>query len=143
MVWQKKLFDPGFFNVLDAYSWPGNVRELIHALESALVAAQNEPALFLKHLPTYIRIWLARASLGIDEFPDKAARQFKFRGNSQVKGFTGNCFGQCRASIFKRPYGCCQGRHQKHLQDIRFVQNPPLCAFEKVQHINPVLILPL
>jgi two-component system NtrC family response regulator len=69
----KKAFDPGFFNVLDAYSWPGNVRELIHALESALVAAQNEPALFSKHLPTYIRIWLARASLGIDEFPDKAA----------------------------------------------------------------------
>ena len=48
----KKIFDPGFLNVLDAYSWPGNVRELIHALESALVVAQNEPDLFPKHLPT-------------------------------------------------------------------------------------------
>ena len=69
----KKVFDPGFFTALDAYSWPGNVRELIHALESALIAAQNEPALFPKHLPTYIRIWLARASLGIDESYDNAA----------------------------------------------------------------------
>ncbi len=77
----KKVFDPGFFNVLDAYSWPGNVRELIHAIENALVAAQNDPALFPKHLPTYIRIWLARASLGVDEFPvDKAAPAIQASG---------------------------------------------------------------
>jgi len=46
----EKVFDPGFFNVLDAYSWPGNVRELIHALESAIIAAQDETAIFPKHL---------------------------------------------------------------------------------------------
>jgi two-component system NtrC family response regulator len=67
----EKVFDPGFFNVLDAYSWPGNVRELIHALESAIIAAQNEPALFPKHLPTYMRIWLERASVGMDVAADK------------------------------------------------------------------------
>ena len=67
----EKVFDPGFFNVLDAYSWPGNVRELIHALENALIAAQNEPALFPKHLPTYIRIWLERTSVGMDVAADK------------------------------------------------------------------------
>ena len=67
----EKVFDPGFFNVLDAYSWPGNVRELIHALESAIIAAQNDPALFPKHLPTYIRIWLERASVGMDVAADK------------------------------------------------------------------------
>lgn len=66
----EKVFDPGFFNVLDAYSWPGNVRELIHALESAIIAAQHEPALFPKHLPTYIRVWLERASVGMDVAAD-------------------------------------------------------------------------
>jgi two-component system NtrC family response regulator len=67
----EKVFDPGFFNILDAYSWPGNVRELIHALESAIIASQNEPALFPKHLPTYIRIWLERTSVGLDVAADK------------------------------------------------------------------------
>lgn len=68
----EKVFDPGFFNVLDTYSWPGNVRELIHALENAVIAAQHEPALFPKHLPTYIRVWLTRTSLGMDAVSDKA-----------------------------------------------------------------------
>ena len=72
-VIEEKAFDPGFFNVLDAYSWPGNVRELIHALENAIIASQHEPALFPKHLPNYIRIWLARTSLGMDEVHDNAA----------------------------------------------------------------------
>lgn len=76
----EKAFDPGFFNVLNEYSWPGNVRELIHALESALVAAQNEPALFPKHLPTYIRIWLARTSLGMDVAADKAPPMIEASG---------------------------------------------------------------
>jgi len=58
-----KEFSPGFFDALAAYNWPGNVRELIHALERALVAARHEPVLFPKHLPTYIRVNMARASV--------------------------------------------------------------------------------
>ena len=69
----EKAFDPGFFKFLEAYSWPGNVRELIHALENAIIAAQHEPALFPKHLPNYIRIWLTRTSLGMDEDQHQAA----------------------------------------------------------------------
>ena len=105
----EKAFDPGFFNVLDAYSWPGNVRELIHALESALIAAQNEPALFPKHLPTYIRIWLARTSVGMDAAADKATPGSRsFRGISQAEGCARNCSGQCGTTIFKGLDGHCQ-----------------------------------
>jgi two-component system NtrC family response regulator len=67
----KKKFYPGFFNALEAYYWPGNVRELIHALESSIVAAQEEPFLFPKHLPTYIRVWLTRTSVGKEIMADK------------------------------------------------------------------------
>ncbi|MBN2106815.1 MAG: sigma-54-dependent Fis family transcriptional regulator [Deltaproteobacteria bacterium] len=77
---EQKTFAPEFFHALDAYTWPGNVRELIHALENALIAAQQEPALFAKHLPTYIRIWLTRTSLGAVESADKAAAALEASG---------------------------------------------------------------
>jgi len=59
---------PEFWNIVTEYKWPGNVRELIQALEKALLAAKDEPLLFPKHLPTYIRIQVARNS-----FPTKPA----------------------------------------------------------------------
>jgi len=59
---------PEFWDVVTAYKWPGNVRELIQALEKALLSAKDEPMLFPKHLPTYIRIQVARNS-----FPKKTA----------------------------------------------------------------------
>jgi two-component system NtrC family response regulator len=67
----KKKFYPGFFDALEAYYWPGNVRELIHALESSIVAAQGEPFLFPKHLPTYIRVWLTRTLVGKEVVTDE------------------------------------------------------------------------
>ena len=51
---------PEFWDIVTAYPWPGNVRELIQALEKALLSAKDEPMLFPKHLPTYIRIQVAR-----------------------------------------------------------------------------------
>ncbi len=53
---------PEFWDIVSEYQWPGNVRELIHALEKALISAKDEPILFPKHLPTYIRIQVARNS---------------------------------------------------------------------------------
>jgi len=67
-----KGFSPEFWNVMTEYPWPGNVRELIRALEKASISAQDEPMLFPKHLPTYIRIQVARNS-----FPKKPASQDK------------------------------------------------------------------
>ena len=51
---------PEFWDIMTEYKWPGNVRELIQSLEKALLAAKDEPILFPKHLPTYIRIQVAR-----------------------------------------------------------------------------------
>jgi two-component system NtrC family response regulator len=65
-----KKASPEFWEVVTAYTWPGNVRELIQALEKALLSAKDEPMLFPKHLPTYIRIHVARNS-----FPKKPAGQ--------------------------------------------------------------------
>ena len=59
---EAKGASPEFWDVVSAYRWPGNVRELIQALEKALLSAKEEPILFPKHLPTYIRIQVARNS---------------------------------------------------------------------------------
>lgn len=58
-----KGFSPEFFDVLQSYHWPGNMRELVNAMERVFVAAYDEPTLFPKHLPTYIRVQVARAAV--------------------------------------------------------------------------------
>jgi two-component system NtrC family response regulator len=57
---EPKGFSPEFWSTVGNYKWPGNVRELIQALEKALLAAKEEPILYPLHLPTYIRIQVAR-----------------------------------------------------------------------------------
>ncbi|HUU04437.1 MAG TPA: sigma-54 dependent transcriptional regulator [Patescibacteria group bacterium] len=57
---EPKGFSQEFWNTVSNYKWPGNVRELIQALEKALLAAKEEPILYPLHLPTYIRIQVAR-----------------------------------------------------------------------------------
>ena len=59
-----KGLSPEIWDVFSKYHWPGNVRELKQALERALVAAKYEPVLFPKHLPSHIRIQVARVSVG-------------------------------------------------------------------------------
>jgi two-component system NtrC family response regulator len=58
---KEKDFSPDFFFALACYGWPGNVRELVNALDRAVSAAHEEPTLFPSHLPTYIRVQVARA----------------------------------------------------------------------------------
>ncbi|MGA3207702.1 MAG: sigma-54 dependent transcriptional regulator [Syntrophales bacterium] len=58
-----KGFSPEFIEALCTYNWPGNIRELVNALEGALVTAHDDPILFPKHLPTHIRIRLARDAI--------------------------------------------------------------------------------
>jgi two-component system, NtrC family, response regulator len=60
----QKGFSPEFLEALKNYGWPGNVRELINTLERALFTSFHEPTLFPKHLPTDLRIHLARVSMG-------------------------------------------------------------------------------
>jgi two-component system NtrC family response regulator len=59
-----KGFTPDFMRMLGTYAWPGNVRELFHSLERAVAAAGSEAILFPKHLPTQIRVQVAKASVG-------------------------------------------------------------------------------
>jgi two-component system NtrC family response regulator len=58
-----KRFAEDFFDALQNYPWPGNVRELLHAMESALAAARFESTVFVRHLPSPIRVHLARQGL--------------------------------------------------------------------------------
>lgn len=69
---RRKRFSPEFFEVLARYRWPGNVRELVNSLDRALAAARHEPILFPKHLPTYVRVQLARASVSIESQSSRA-----------------------------------------------------------------------
>jgi len=55
-----KRLSPHFLDALTQYNWPGNVRELIHTLERAVAAAHFESTLYPKHLPTELRVSLAR-----------------------------------------------------------------------------------
>lgn len=73
-----KGFSPDFLETLSLYDWPGNVRELINALERAISAAYHGPTLFPKHLPTEIRVQLAKASL-LKEAP-AADKELKTNG---------------------------------------------------------------
>ncbi len=55
-----KAMEAHFIEALQAYTWPGNVRELMHSIERACVAAKGEYELFTVHLPTDIRVSIAR-----------------------------------------------------------------------------------
>jgi two-component system NtrC family response regulator len=71
---EPKGFSPEFLQIVTAYKWPGNIRELIQALEKSLLAAKNEPMLFPKHLPTYIRIHVARHSFYMKPLSSKIVK---------------------------------------------------------------------
>jgi two-component system, NtrC family, response regulator len=62
MAIRMKRPSPEFLDALLGYDWPGNVRELVSALERSIIAARFEPSLFPQHLPTYLRVRLARAA---------------------------------------------------------------------------------
>jgi two-component system NtrC family response regulator len=66
-----KGFSPDFFDVLESYGWPGNVRELFSALESTFAQAFYENTLFPKHLPTHVRIQVARSTFDAPDSGEK------------------------------------------------------------------------
>jgi len=59
-----KTWSPDLMETLAAHHWPGNVRELLNVLDRSIAAAGQEPILFPYHLPTYLRVQVARASVG-------------------------------------------------------------------------------
>ena len=68
-----KELTPDCHAMLADYSWPGNVRELRHTIERACAAAGDGTQLFTRHLPTEIRIELARKRLVHLSEPEESA----------------------------------------------------------------------
>ncbi len=54
---------PDVIDLLCAHTWPGNVRELVATLENAVFKARNETILFTQHLPTALRVAVARSGI--------------------------------------------------------------------------------
>ncbi|MFV0348068.1 MAG: sigma-54-dependent transcriptional regulator [Halodesulfovibrio sp.] len=91
---------------LREYQWPGNVRELIHTLERAVLAAQDEPKLFARHLPDHVRISIARAAANTlqpeDALPASAPTFLKEAGNTSDEA-QGTAAGTAVAHPVERP----------------------------------------
>lgn len=56
---EKELSEPVMEFLLE-YQWPGNIRELIHAIERACLSAGQSDMILPGHLPTSIRVAVAR-----------------------------------------------------------------------------------
>lgn len=59
----RKILSPGLADALERYPWPGNVRELRQTIECAIMSAGESPTLDTIHLPTQVRVALARAAI--------------------------------------------------------------------------------
>ncbi|MBN1842039.1 MAG: sigma-54-dependent Fis family transcriptional regulator [Deltaproteobacteria bacterium] len=87
-----KSFSPEFLDILLVYDWPGNVRELANTIDKAIAIAQDAPILFCKHLPTRLRVRVARVSVtngpAAGDDPARTAEPFrvfpKFRNFQQA-----------------------------------------------------------
>jgi two-component system NtrC family response regulator len=121
----QKGFSPEFLDALKHFGWPGNVRELINTLERALSTSFHEPTLFPKHLPTDMRIHLAKVSMGkegsggpdkaegrkpalslpnMKDFRDTAISEAERRYLTELKATTGGSIKEaCRISGLSRP----------------------------------------
>ena len=69
-AWTPKDFAPEFFQALESYTWPGNIRELVNAIDSTLAVSGQDPKLYHTHLPTNIRVHMARNSVCKDTVHD-------------------------------------------------------------------------
>jgi len=49
-----------YYDVLLSYDWPGNVRELFNTVDASVSASKNEPTIFPMHLPSGLRVRVAR-----------------------------------------------------------------------------------
>ena len=58
-----KAFTSEFIEALQTYDWPGNVRELINTMKTSLGSVGIGETLSTMHLPTPIRIHMARAAV--------------------------------------------------------------------------------
>ena len=58
-----KAITDGCLNLLCSYAWPGNVREIFHTMARACIAAGHQDRIFAGHLPTELRVAVARRKI--------------------------------------------------------------------------------
>jgi two-component system NtrC family response regulator len=138
---EEKKISPELFDILIQYNWPGNVRELIHTLERTIAAAPDDPVLFQKHLPTPIRVAVARASVG-----GETADTGKTPGSSKesrrpatalpkLQKFRESTLAQAEQQYLKDLLSLTQGDIQKACQ-ISGVSRSRLYALLKKYHLH-------
>lgn len=110
-----KGFSADFLDVLETYSWPGNVRELFSVLESTFTQGFYEQTLFVKHLPTHVRIQVARSEfhdtsevqqpqIKYDRKPENLPKWQEFRKDHIARGeiqYLDNLIGLAGGNIMK------------------------------------------
>ncbi|NDV23321.1 sigma-54 dependent transcriptional regulator [Desulfovibrio sp. JC022] len=62
-----KKISPEALEILKEHQWTGNIRELAGTLESAFIAASNEPLIFQHHLPERLRTAAIQSRLNVAE----------------------------------------------------------------------------
>ena len=130
-----KGFAPEFLESLIAYDWPGNVRELVNAVERALTMARHEPTLFPKHLPTQIRVSLARASV-TKEAPPPVRRRPSPLAPAPLEELQGVRPAGGGAPVPRRPDEHRGKQHQGGLPHLGPLPSPPLRPHEEVPGIE-------
>lgn len=89
-----KGIDADFMETITGYRWPGNVRELFHSLEQAFAAAGDDMTMFAMHLPSDIRINVARNLLGKTipqkQDPSQTKEPFKYTSGVPAPGLPGD-----------------------------------------------------
>jgi two-component system NtrC family response regulator len=100
----------GCLNLLLSYAWPGNVRELFHTMARACVAAGHQDRIFAGHLPTELRVAVARrkvdgtpqGALSGQDFPAFAdmpsLREWKMRAEAM---YVERALAYCRGDMRK------------------------------------------
>ncbi|WP_461210686.1 sigma-54-dependent transcriptional regulator [Desulfocurvus sp. DL9XJH121] len=68
-----KTITKSLAKTLTGYAWPGNVRELGNVMESAVIEAGGDPAIYPKHLPGLLRVSVLDKPKPAAQRRDKAA----------------------------------------------------------------------
>ena len=123
-----KGFAPEFIQVLSAYDWPGNVRELVNTLDMALAAARHEPTLFPKHLPSKMRIQLARALVGKGSLSQSVTAETASPGAGlpKLRVYRDAAVNLGGKAVSAKPDDYGGRKHQRGLPDIRSLAAPSL-----------------
>lgn len=120
-----KYITEGCLETLLAHDWPGNVRELFHAMERACVAAGNSEELYASHLPTELRVAVARgrvgglrtqspaAGEGLTEEPLPTLREWKAKAEAD---YVQKLMHQCHADV--RAAAATAGLSRGHLYEL-------------------------